>query len=69
MEVKITVTGMSCPVCEGRVVKALSALAGVEKVTASAKDQCVTVTGSGLDKLGKAKLIEEIESLGFEAAE
>jgi len=43
-QISLNVTGMSCGGCENTVRRAVSSVAGVADVTASHKDQRVTVT-------------------------
>jgi copper chaperone CopZ len=60
-DLTLTVTGMTCGGCENAVRRALSGLAGVANVTASHRDNRVTLTfdPSQVDRAAIAKRIQD----------
>jgi copper chaperone len=60
----LTVTGMSCGGCENAVTRAVSALAGVSEVTASHRDDRVTLTYDP-DRVDRADVARRIEDAGY----
>ncbi len=65
MERTIKVEGMMCPRCEAHVVKALTAIEGVENATASHEENIATVTLS--KEIADEILIKAITDEGYEA--
>ena len=65
MEKIIKVEGMMCPRCEAHVVKALTAIEGVEGATASHEENIATVTLS--KEIADEILIKAITDEGYEA--
>ena len=63
MEKIFNVKGMMCPHCEAHVVKAVSAIPGVESCTASHKEEKVTVILNG--EVGDAEIIKVITDEGY----
>lgn len=59
MELTLKVTGMMCPKCENRAKKAVEAVAGVEKATASHTEGTVVVIGEALNTSALKTAIEE----------
>ena len=66
MEKVIKVEGMMCPRCEAHVVKALTAIDGVEAARASHEENIATVTLS--KDVADEILINAIVEEGYEAA-
>ena len=66
MEKTIKVDGMMCPRCEAHVVKALTAIDGVEAATASHEKSIATVTLS--KNVADDVLIKAIVDEGYEAS-
>ena len=66
MEKVIKVEGMMCPRCEAHVVKALTAIDGVESATASHEQGVATVTIS--KDVADDVLIKAIVDEGYEAS-
>ncbi len=64
MERQLTVTGMNCGGCESTVEDALSALEGVEDVSADNEADTVTVEGDA----DEGDLVATIEDAGFEVS-
>ncbi len=64
-ELSLTVTGMSCGGCESAVTRALSMVEGISDVTASHRDQSVSLRYDP-EKIRPAKIAERIELLGYE---
>jgi copper chaperone len=60
-ELTLTVTGMTCGGCENAVKRAVSSLGGVKNVTASHRENRVTLTydPSLVDRAAIAKRIED----------
>ncbi len=61
----LTVTGMSCGGCENTVKRAVSALDGVSNVTASHRDNRVTLTYDP-SKVDRAAVARRIQDAGYE---
>ena len=59
---KITVEGMSCGRCTGKIEETLNALSSVEKVSTSLAEKTVYITGTSDDSVIK----ESIEAQGYE---
>lgn len=59
---KITVEGMSCSRCTGKIEETLNALSNVEKVSTSLEDKAVCVSGSLDDQV----IRDLIEAQGYE---
>ncbi len=59
---KITVVGMSCSRCTGKIEETLKALMGIEMVTTSLEKGEVYITGTSDDSVIK----ESIEAQGYE---
>jgi copper chaperone CopZ len=66
MEKVIKVEGMMCPRCEAHVVKALTAIEGVESATASHEKGIATVTLS--NDIADDVLVKAIVDEGYEAS-
>ncbi len=67
-EVVLTVSGMTCAGCEGRVKGALTACEGVTDAQVSQKDgKAIVQVEKG--KANKAVLIEAVKQVGFTASE
>ena len=66
MEKVIKVEGMMCPRCEAHVVKALTAIDGVESAVASHQQNTATVTLS--KEVAVDVLIKAIVEEGYEAS-
>jgi len=60
----LSVEGMMCSHCTGKVEQVLSAVAGVEGVIVDLKGSCAVVTGSA----DEAALVEAVVDAGFKAA-
>ena len=60
----LSVEGMMCSHCTGKVEQVLSAVAGVEGVVVDLKGSCAVVTGSA----DEAALVEAVVDAGFKAA-
>lgn len=61
----LRVTGMSCGHCEGRVVKALQAIAGVQAASANASAATAQIAHSG--EVSPQALVHAVQSAGYEA--
>jgi copper chaperone CopZ len=61
----LRIGGMSCNNCVRHVGDALRAVPGVTAVDVSLPEQAATITH---DELGTAKLVEAVQSAGYEAA-
>ena len=59
MEVTLKVDGMMCAKCEGRVRKALEAVAGVESAVADRTAGTAVVTGEALDEAALKAAVTE----------
>jgi len=64
-KVQLTVTGMTCGVCENAVRRAVRQIDGVEEVTASHTANQVDVTFDA-DKANAEMIRERIEAAGYE---
>jgi copper chaperone CopZ len=63
-ELTLTVTGMTCGGCENAVKRALSMLAGVSAVSASHRDNAVTLTYDP-NQIDRATIAKRIEDAGY----
>jgi copper chaperone len=63
-KIQLTVTGMTCGGCENAVTRAVSQLAGVERVTASHTANQVEVTFDE-HQVNAGMIRERIETLGY----
>jgi copper chaperone len=63
-EITLTVTGMTCGGCENAVRRVVSSIAGVANVTASHRDNRVTVEYDGT-KAGRADIERAIQNAGY----
>ena len=66
--VELTVTGMKCGGCENIVKTKLSAVNGVQTVSASSKDKRVTIEFDA-DKTQLAQLKQTIQAAGYTVSE
>jgi copper chaperone len=64
-QLTLTVTGMSCGGCENAIQRALSTLEGVSNVSASHRDNRVTLTYDAA-KIDRAAIEKRIENAGYE---
>ncbi len=64
---RFAVQGMTCGHCEGRVIKSLCAIAGVQSVTASAKDAAAEVAHDG--RVSRKTLADAIVAAGYEVSD
>jgi copper chaperone len=64
-QLTLTVTGMSCGGCENAIKRALSTLDGVSNVSASHRDNCVSLTYDPA-KVDRAAIAQRIENAGYE---
>ncbi len=62
---KLNVEGMSCSHCERAIVNALGELNGVSNTVVDLKEKTVTVQYD-TDVIKEARLIEEIEDVGYD---
>lgn len=67
LQMTLTVTGMSCGGCESAVTRAVATLAGVSGVTASHRDDRVTLTYDP-DRVDRAAVAKRIEDAGYQVA-
>jgi copper chaperone CopZ len=63
-QLTLTVTGMTCGGCENAVKRAVSMLDGVSDVTASHRDNRVTLTYDA-SKVDRAAIARRIEEAGY----
>jgi copper chaperone len=66
-QLTLTVTGMTCSGCENAVKRALSMLDGVSDVTASHKDNRVTLTYDA-SRVDRAAIARRIEDAGYQVS-
>jgi copper chaperone len=64
-QMTLTVTGMSCGGCENAIKRALSTLDGVSNVSASHRDNRVTLTYDPA-KVDRTEIEQRIENAGYE---
>ncbi|WP_396611239.1 heavy-metal-associated domain-containing protein [Haloferax sp. S1W] len=64
MSTTLTVTGMTCEHCEGRVVDALESVSGVESATADREADTATVAGD----VDVDALVAAVEDAGYDAS-
>jgi len=63
LRVRLPITGMTCAACERRVTKALSAVAGVESATVSARSGNATLTVAG--EIPWGEIAVAVEQAGY----
>lgn len=68
VELKLTVTGMTCGGCENAVRRALSMLDGISDVTASHAGNAVALTYDPT-KIDPSTITQRIEQLGYQVAD
>ncbi|ELZ81067.1 copA N-terminal domain-containing protein [Haloferax elongans ATCC BAA-1513] len=64
MSTTLTVTGMTCEHCEGRVVDALESVSGVASATADRETDAATVEGDA----DVESLVAAVEDAGYDAS-
>jgi copper chaperone CopZ len=64
---KITISGMHCDNCSAKVVKALKAVKGVEKVTVNREKGEAQVTIAATAKVETLVLVNAVAKAGYEA--
>lgn len=64
-QIKLTISGMSCVSCVGRIEKALSAVAGVQNASVNLASETATVSGAGIDV---QRVIAAVEKAGYQAS-
>lgn len=67
-QLTLTVTGMTCGGCENAVKRAVSMLNGVADVTASHRDNRVTLTYDAA-KVDRAAIAKRIEDAGYHVSD
>jgi copper chaperone CopZ len=67
MDLRLTVTGMTCGGCESAVKRALSMIDGISDVTASSGGNQVSLRYDPA-KISPATIAQRIELLGYEVA-
>ena len=63
--IRVSISGMSCAGCVGRVEKALNAMTGVHEATVNFAEHTATIEGD----VDASAVIAQIEATGYEAAE
>lgn len=66
-QLTLTVTGMTCGGCENAVKRAVSSLDGVSEVTASHRENRVTLVYDA-SKVDRAAIAKRIEDAGYSVA-
>ena len=67
-KVTLSVGGMSCKVCVGKVTKSLQALEGVKSVIVDLTAKTAVIEIADKAKFDKAKAIAAVQAKGFKAA-